>query len=60
MKSVELPFLSVEHNRHGDQVVFVRRGGRRIRIREKPGTPAFLGCLQRGSGKAIARTAASA
>jgi integrase len=42
MKSVELPFLSVERNRHGDQVVFVRRGGRRIRIREKPATPAFL------------------
>ena len=37
-----LPYLSVEPNRHGSEVVFVRRDRRRIRIREKPGTPEFL------------------
>jgi hypothetical protein len=42
MKPAELPFLSVGRNRHGNKVVFVRRGGHRIRIREKRGTPAFL------------------
>jgi integrase len=35
-------YLSREINRHGKEVVFVRRHGRRIRIREKPGTPEFM------------------
>ena len=40
MKTV-LPYLSRERNRHGTPVIFVRRNGRRIRIREPEGTPAF-------------------
>jgi integrase len=39
---VDLPYLSIERNRHGKEVVFVRRHGRRIRIREKLGSPEFL------------------
>lgn len=44
MKAVklDLPYLSPETNRHGAKVLFVRQHGRRIRIREKPGTPEFL------------------
>lgn len=42
LMKVELPYLSREINRHGNEVVFVRRHGRRIRIREKPGTREFL------------------
>jgi integrase len=36
-----LPYLSREDNRHGKECLFVRRHGRRIRIREQEGTPAF-------------------
>jgi integrase len=39
---VEFPYLSEELNRHGKKVRFVRRHGRRLRIREKPGTQEFL------------------
>jgi integrase len=39
---VDLKYLSPEKNRHGKDVLFVRRNGRRIRIREKPGTQEFL------------------
>lgn len=39
---VDLPYLSSEMTRHGARVLFVRRFGRRIRIREEPGTPGFL------------------
>jgi integrase len=39
---IDLPYLSIERNRHGKKVVFVRRHGRRIRIRELLGTTAFL------------------
>ena len=37
----ELPYLSREENRHGNECLFVRRHGKRIRIREQEGTPAF-------------------
>lgn len=51
---IDLPYLSREENRHGTEVLFVRRFGRRIRIREQPGTEAFLkayrAALQRLSG----------
>jgi len=42
---VDLPYLSLERNRHGKEVVYVRRNGRRIRIHQnkKPGTKEFLG-----------------
>ncbi|MET4802514.1 tyrosine-type recombinase/integrase [Bradyrhizobium sp. LB11.1] len=41
MAETKLPFISREENRHGTPVVFVRRNGRRIRIHEPEGTPAF-------------------
>jgi integrase len=42
MPPIDLRFLSIERTRHGKRVVFVRRRGLRIRIREKIGTPEFL------------------
>src|SRR5260370_24723593 len=39
---IKLPYLSPERNRHGKKVLFVRRNGRRIRLRDKPGTQEFL------------------
>jgi hypothetical protein len=42
LMEIKLPFLSIERNRHGNQVIFVHRNGRRIRLREKPGTVEFL------------------
>jgi len=39
---LDLPYLSPETDRHGNRAVYVRRYGRRIRIRHAPGTPAFL------------------
>jgi hypothetical protein len=38
----DLPYLSKEENRHGTECLFVRRHGKRIRIREREGTAAFL------------------
>lgn len=38
---VDFPFLSSEPDRHGNERLYVRRNGRRIRIKEKPGTQAF-------------------
>ena len=38
----DLPYLSSEEDRHGNKKLYVRRNGRRIRITEQPGTPAFL------------------
>src|SRR5262249_4714831 len=36
-----LPFLSRETDRHGNERIYVRRGGKRIRIRENENTPEF-------------------
>jgi hypothetical protein len=41
MARVDLPYLMIDHDRHGNRRVFVRRAGRKIRIREKRGTEAF-------------------
>jgi hypothetical protein len=38
---LDFPFLSSEPDRHGNERLYVRRNGRRIRIKEKPGTQAF-------------------
>ena len=38
---VDLPYLKADTNQHGTERLFVRRFGRTIRIREKPGTKAF-------------------
>ncbi|WP_315749573.1 MULTISPECIES: tyrosine-type recombinase/integrase [unclassified Bradyrhizobium] len=37
----ELPFLSRDPDRHGNPRIYVRRNGKRIRIHEQEGTPAF-------------------
>jgi hypothetical protein len=37
----DLPYLSAETDRHGNPRIYVRRNGKRIRIREREGTPAF-------------------
>lgn len=39
--TTDLPYISREKNRHGNDVVFVRRHGKRRRILAKEGTPEF-------------------
>lgn len=39
---VDLPYLSEEPDRHGNQRLYVRRNGRRIRLRASRGTDDFL------------------
>jgi hypothetical protein len=34
---IDFPYLSPEKNRHGKDVLYVRRNGKRIRIREAEG-----------------------
>lgn len=38
---IDLPYLSAETDRHGRSRIYVRRFGRRVAIREVPGTVAF-------------------
>ena len=38
---LDLPYLMADTDRHGNERLFVRRFGRKIRIRAKPGTTAF-------------------
>jgi integrase len=38
---LDLPYLMADTDRHGTRRLFVRRNGRKVRIREKPGTAAF-------------------
>ena len=37
----ELPYLSRERNRHGKECIYVRRNGKRIRLKKKEGTVEF-------------------
>src|ERR1700726_3663071 len=37
----DLPYLGREKDRHGNWRLYVRRNGKRIRIRAERGTPAF-------------------
>ena len=63
---LDLPYLMADTDRHGNERLFVRRYGRKIRLREKPGTAAFataystaleaLGCQD--TPKRAARSAA--
>lgn len=39
---LDLPYLSSDPDRHGNARLYVRRNGRRIRIRGRPGSPEFL------------------
>jgi len=43
MMETNLPFLERDEDRHGNDRIYVRRNGKRIRIRETEGTPAFAG-----------------
>lgn len=60
MKAVklDLPYLSAETDRHGKPRLYVRRHGKRARVRENPGSPAFLdaykAALERLEGPAAA------
>ena len=38
---LDLPYLYPDKDRHGNARLFVRRYGRKVRIREGPDTPAF-------------------
>jgi integrase len=38
---VDFPYLMPDQDRHGNERMYVRRRGRKVRIREKPGTEAF-------------------
>lgn len=37
----DLPFLSSEPDRHGNERLYVRRNGKRVRLRIEPGKPGF-------------------
>lgn len=39
---LDLPYLNPEPDRYGNVRLYVRRHGRRIRLREPPGSPGFL------------------
>ena len=39
---VDFPYLMSDRDRHGSRRYYVRRQGRKIRIREIPGTEAFV------------------
>src|SRR5262249_45822697 len=39
---VDLPYLVTDPDRHGNVRLYVRRYGRKVRIRAVPGSPAFL------------------
>ena len=38
---IDFPYLLPDRDRHGNERLYVRRHGRKIRIRAKPGTQAF-------------------
>jgi hypothetical protein len=38
---VDFPYLMSDEDRHGNRRLYARKNGRKIRIREKPGTEAF-------------------
>ena len=38
---LDFPYLMADFDRHGNRRFYVRRHGRKIRLREKPGTEAF-------------------
>lgn len=39
---LDLPYLTPDPDRHGNDRLYVRKNGRKIRIRQRPGTPEFL------------------
>jgi integrase len=57
----DLPYLERDHDRHGNPRVYVRRHGKRIRIKEPEGTPEFVKAygeaMERLDGRAQASSA---
>jgi integrase len=57
---LNLPYLSQERNRHGQECLYVRRFGRRVRLLEVPGSPDFMvayaEAVQELSGRRPVRT----
>jgi integrase len=39
---LDFPYLFIDQDRHGNERVYVRRHGRKIRLRETKGTPSFI------------------
>lgn len=58
----ELPYLHRETTRHGQDVIYARRFGRRVRIREAESSPAFMeayaGAVRELSGRRPVRSMA--
>ena len=59
---LDLPYLMADTDRHGTRRLFVRRNGRKVRIREKPGSAAFAAAytaalerLERAPARALPR-----
>jgi integrase len=52
---VDLPFLMADTDRHGKPRLYVRRYGRKIRMHETPGTPAFAKAYAEGVDKLAQR-----
>ena len=48
---IDLPYLLSDPDRHGNERLYVRRYGRRIRIREKPGAPEFAKAYAEAVGR---------
>jgi integrase len=64
---LDLPYLMADTDRHGNKRLFVRRFGRKIRIRAKPGSAAFalaysaaVEALESGARPAVPRRGAPA
>ena len=56
---VEVPYLSEEPDRHGNVRLYVRRYGRRIRLRSPVGSKGFTAAISRGPGSSFRSDPAS-
>lgn len=56
----DLPkYVHRERTRHGSECLYYRRRGRRVRLRETPGTEEFLMELKRAAGRAAGKPSLS-
>src|SRR5258708_11150388 len=39
---LDFPYLKLDPDRHGNERLYVRRHDKKVRLHEKPGTPAFI------------------
>ena len=49
----DLPYLERDKDRHGNPRIYVRRNGKRVRIREQEGTLEFAKAVCGGAGEAM-------